>query len=159
MNRLRRAFLLAGLLGGLAPSAASAGDAVAFVSHATPTALWRRGYGAAASSDILGIVELQGELARQPGEALETWTTTFTASALVAPPLPFVTPYGGLGVGLYRQQVSGVAENGTLRALILGVKVKLGIAVAKAEYRRISLAAEAILPLENRVSLGVGLSF
>src|SRR6266704_2548985 len=102
---------------GSAP-ASSAGDATVF---------------AALSSTWFQVVNLEAEAARIPGETPDGNMTSFTGSALLAPPIGFLTPYGGLGIGLFRQTLGALSDTGVLRASILGAKVKVGLLVLKVE--------------------------
>jgi hypothetical protein len=85
--------------------------------------------------------------------------TSFTGSVLLAPPVAFLTPYGGLGIGLFRQTLGTLSDTGTLRTTILGAKVKAGLLVVKVEYRRFSLSGTPLIPMDHRVSAGAGISF
>lgn len=157
----RRALALALVLAILAavPEAASAGDITAFVALPAPTNVWGRGYGATLSSTWFQAVSLEGEAARLPGDSTEAAMTSFTASALLAPPIGIVTPYGGVGVGLFRQALGTETDTGTLKAFILGAKVKLGLVVIKGEYRRLTLSGTPLLPMTARISAGAGITF
>jgi hypothetical protein len=158
MTRCFGRFLLLGTL--LLPRAAvEAGDVTAFVAVASPTDNWSRGYGAALSSTWFQVLSFEGEAARIPGERTDTTMTTFTGSALLAPPIGFLVPYGGVGVGVFRQTVGGDNDTGTLRAFILGAKVKVGLLVLKGEYRNLQLSGEPLLAMDRRISAGAGISF
>jgi hypothetical protein len=156
-----RALLLAAAVAALTaiPGAARAGDITAFVALPAPTNVWGRGYGATLSSTWFQAVSLEGEAARLPGDSTEAAMTSFTGSALLAPPIGILTPYGGLGVGLFRQTLGTVSDTGTLRAFILGAKVKLGLVVVKGEYRRLTLSGTPLLPMTARISVGAGITF
>jgi hypothetical protein len=137
-----------------------AAEVTAFVARASPGTNWGTGYGGTFSTTWFHVVALEAEVARQPGASLETSMTSFTASALLAPPLGKVIPYGGLGAGVYRQVVGTATDTGTLKALVLGAKVKLGVFfVLKAEYRRFSLSTSAPLAMNHRISAAAGISF
>jgi hypothetical protein len=138
---------------------AKAGDVTAFVALASPTEVWGRGYGAALSSTWFSVVSFEGEAARIPGDRPEHTMTSFTASALLAPPVGFLVPYGGLGVGLFRQSLGSAHDTGTLSCLVLGVKVKAGLLVVKGEFRKINLSGEPLLNMDRRFSVGAGISF
>jgi hypothetical protein len=139
---------------------ARAGDITAFAARGTPLENWEDGYGAALSTTFLHVLSFEGEAARLPGKVKEDNMTSFTGSALLAPPVGFVTPYGGLGVGLFRQSVGGRTDTGRLKAMILGAKLKLGgLLVLKAEYRKFDLSGSPLLALETRLSVGAGISF
>jgi hypothetical protein len=141
------------------PETAKAGDITAFVALPAPTSVWGRGYGATLSSTWFQAVSLEGEAARMPGDSTEAGMTSFTGSALLAPPIGIVTPYGGVGVGLFRQTVGLDTDTGTLKAFILGAKVKLGLVVIKGEYRRLTLSGTPLLPMTARISAGAGITF
>jgi hypothetical protein len=141
------------------PGLVRAGDITAFVALPAPTDTWGRGYGATLSSTWFQAVSLEGEAARLPGDRTDAAMTSFTAAALLAPPLGVLTPYGGVGVGLFRQTLGPESDTGTLKAFILGAKVKLGLVVLKGEYRRITLSGTPPLNMTARISAGAGISF
>jgi hypothetical protein len=157
-SRAWPAILVAGLLAGT-PTPVQAGDITAFVALPAPTNVWGRGYGATLSSTWFQALNLEGEAARLRGDSIEASMTTFTGSALLAPPIGIFTPYGGLGVGLFRQSLGNVTDTGTLRAFVLGAKVKLGLVVLKGEYRRLTLHGTPLLPMTARISAGAGITF
>src|SRR5687767_13173948 len=102
------------------PGLVRAGDITAFVALPAPTDTWGRGYGATLSSTWFQAVSLEGEAARLPGDRTDAAMTSFTAAALLAPPIGVLTPYGGVGVGLFRQTLGPESDTGTLKAFILG---------------------------------------
>ena len=160
--KLRRVSVLVALLTllpGLA-SLARAGDIVVFASWPTPTNEWGTGFGAAYSQTLIPLVGFEFEIGQQSGALTDESMTTFSASALLVPPIGPLTPYGGLGFGFFRQKVDERSDTGTYHALILGAKLKLGsILVLRADWRRISLSGEPLIPVDYRVSVGAGLSF
>jgi hypothetical protein len=141
------------------PGLARAGDITAFVTLPAPTETWGRGYGATLSSTWFTALNLDAEAARLPGDRTDAAMTTFTADALLAPPIGVLTPYGGFGFGVFRQTLGSISDTGTLRAFVLGAKVKLGIIVIKGEYRKITLSGTPLLDMTARVSAGAGISF
>jgi hypothetical protein len=141
------------------PRLARAGDITAFFAQPAPTETWGRGYGATLSSTWFTALSLEGEAARLPGDRTDAAMTSFTASALLAPPIGILTPYGGFGFGVFRETLGPVSGTGTLRAFILGAKVKLGLVVIKGEYRRITLSGTPLLDMTARISAGAGISF
>src|SRR5436190_1190285 len=151
------AVLILGLLG--SASVARAGDATVFVAWPSPGSSWGRGYGAALSSTWFQVVSFEAEAARIPGETPDGNMTSFTGSALLAPPIGFLTPYGGLGVGLFRQTLGTLTDTGVVRASILGAMVKVGLLVLKVEYRKLALSGSPLIPMDHRVSAGAGISF
>jgi hypothetical protein len=173
MPRLRPTLLVLPLAAALillpgALDAARAGDVVVFVALPSPADAWGRGYGAALSSTWFRVLTFEGEAARVRGETLGTAAgsasdrslTSFTASALLSPPIGGVIPYGGLGVGLFRQTLGSASDTGRLKALVLGVKLRVkDLLVLKGEYRRLELSGNPLLPMDSRVSFGAGIAF
>ncbi|HEU0106745.1 MAG TPA: hypothetical protein VFT38_11280 [Vicinamibacteria bacterium] len=141
------------------PGLARAGDITAFVALPAPTDTWGRGYGATISSTWFQAVSLEGEAARVPGDRTDAAMTSFTAAALLAPPIGKLTPYGGVGVGVFRQTLGTESDTGTLKAFILGAKVQFGLVVLKGEYRRITLSGTPLLNMTARISAGAGIAF
>jgi hypothetical protein len=147
-----------GLLAAAGP--ARAGDVTAFVALPRPSDNWDHGFGAALSSTWFNIVTFEGEAARIPGETTDAGMSSFTASALLSPPVGALTPYGGVGVGLFRQNIGSDSDIGRLRAYIVGAKVKLGgLIVLKAEYRRLELSGTPLIDMDSRISAGAGIAF
>jgi hypothetical protein len=160
--RARRQARLLGIAVGVLLGLAAplrAGDATVFIAEGSPREPWSRGYGGTLSTSWFSVVNLEGEVARLPGAAPDSSMTSFTAGALLAPPIGIATPYGGLGVGLFRQSLGTRRDTGTLKALVLGLKVKIGLLVVKGEYRRYDLSGAPLLPLDSRLSLGAGIAF
>jgi hypothetical protein len=143
----------------LLAGAAEAGDITVFISKARPDEIWADGYGAALGSSWLPFVTFEAEVARVPGEFTDSGMTSFTGSALLSAPLPIIKPYGGLGVGIFRQTRGDERDTGTLRALVLGGKMTFGLAVVRVDYRKLHLSGPPMLEIDHRLSLGVGLSF
>ena len=152
--------LLLALAAAGAGSPAEAGDVTAFIALPRPSGNWERGYGAALTSTWFNVLSFEGEAARIPGRTTDQGMTSFTASALISPPIGALTPYGGFGIGLFRQNVADDSDTGQLRAFILGAKVKLGgLIVVKGEYRRLNLGDGPLLPMVERYSAGAGIAF
>jgi opacity protein-like surface antigen len=160
-SRARGPFLLAAFFV-LSPALAVPAQAIevgVFLSEARPS-VWGTGLGGTLTTTWFKLVCLEAELARQPGVPVDSSMTSFTASALLAPPIGPFTPFGGLGVGLFRQSRGALRDNGTLNAFVLGVKLKVaGVLVIRAEYRAIDLSGEAPLAMDQRFSGGIGISF
>ncbi len=139
---------------------AAAGDVTAFVAFPSPTDTWAHGYGASISSTWFRILNFEAEGARLPGDSIDASMTSFMGSALVAPPVGFLIPYGGLGIGVSRQSLGPLSNTGVIRALVLGVKVKIGpVFVIKGDYRRLSFSGSPLLEMTHRVSAGAGIAF
>ena len=138
---------------------ADAGDVTVFMTFPSPSEHWDRGYGAALTSTWFTAIGLEAEAARVPLDSADGTMTSFTGSVLLTPPLGALIPYGGVGIGVYRQSVSDLGETSTLRTFVLGAKVKLGLLVVKADYRSLKLSGDPLLPMDRRLSLGAGISF
>jgi hypothetical protein len=157
---MSRAVRLSLLLLGCSAAPTFAGDVTIFGSIAEPAEVWSHGYGATLSSQWFQVVALEIEAARQPGSVTDTSMTTFTGSALIAPPIGPLRPYGGFGVGLFRQSIGTLSDTGTLSCFVLGLKLHLGgVLVIKGDYRHFNLSGDASMPLDHRYALGVGVSF
>lgn len=162
MLQHRRRLLLLPLLGTLllvAAPPARAGELTLLATVGTPSSTWKRGYGASLSSTWFEVISLEGEAVRIPGEDGDSNMTSFTVAALLAPPIGALVPYGGLGFGLFRQATASQSDTGKIRAFILGAKLKLGVVVLKAEYRKLALSGEPLFPMDTRYTAGAGISF
>lgn len=139
---------------------ASASEITAFLAKASPDEVWAAGAGGAFSVSFFSILGFEGEIARQSAELEDHKMYSITGSVLVAPPTGRLVPYAGLGFGAFRQEAGALSDNGTLGALIAGLKLKLGpVFLIKGEYRRISLSGEPLFDMDHRYSVGAGLSF
>ena len=122
MNRppVRNLVIALVLLGCVAVSRPiEAGDVTAFVTIPSPTNIWDRGYGAALTTTWFGVVALEGEAARIRGDLGDSSMSSFTGSALLAPPLGPLVPYGGIGIGFFRQSVGEDSDTGVVRCFVI----------------------------------------
>jgi hypothetical protein len=157
---MRGRVVLAGvLLAAVAATPAAGGDVTLFAARVSPTASWGTGYGAALSSTWFRLVNFEGEAARLPGELPEEIMTTFTGSAFLAPSIGQLVPYGGLGIGYFRQSRSDRSDTGVVRSFALGAKLKLGAILLRGEWRRVNLSGEPLIEVDSRVAVGVGINF
>lgn len=159
LSRRALPFLLALPVLAAAAPGATAGDVTVFMTFPSPSDAWTRGYGAALTSTWFGTIGLEAEAARMPLESADGTMTSFTGSVLLAPPLGALIPYGGVGIGVYRQSVSDLGETSTLRTFVLGAKVKLGLLVVKGDYRSLRLSGDPLMPMDRRLSIGAGITF
>jgi hypothetical protein len=145
----------------LAPRDASAGDVTLFATFPSPSETWDRGYGAALSSTWFRVVTFEAEAARMPGETPDRSLTSFSVSALLSPPIGPFTPYGGLGIGVFRQTLGGEdSDIGRVSVFVLGMKVRIaGLIVIRGDYRRLNLSGTPLLAMDSRISVGAGISF
>src|SRR4051812_26732868 len=141
-------------------SDAEAGDVTIFTSRGQPSENWENGYGAALSSTWFRLATFEAEVARASGKPGDSGMTSFTGSALLSVPLAFVTPYGGVGIGLFRQTLGADSHTGHLRAFVLGAKIHVGgLIVVRGDYRRIDLSGTPLIQLDHRLAGGVGITF
>ena len=139
---------------------AAAGDVIVFAAFPSPSDTWSHGYGASISSTWFRILNFEAEGARLPGDSIDASMTSFMGSALVAPPVGFLIPYGGLAIGVSRQSLGPLSDTAVVRALVLGLKVKIGpVFVIKGDYRRLSFSGAPLLDMTHRVSAGAGIAF
>jgi hypothetical protein len=131
-----------------------------FTARSQPSELWGSGYGAALSSTWFRFATFEAEVARMDAKDADSGMTSFTGAALLTVPLAFVHPYGGLGVGLFRQTRIGDSDVGNLKAFILGVKVQVGgVLVIRGDYRQLSLSGPPMIAMDQRFAAGVGITF
>jgi hypothetical protein len=137
---------------------ARAFEAVVFISQAAPSDAWGRGLGASLTTTWFKVVALDAELARQGYDVAEGKLLSFSGAALFAPPFGRFTPYAGLGFGLYRETFGGTSDDGTLRSLVIGGKLKFGLLVIKAEYRSFDLSGPPLVEMNHRYYVGAGIN-
>lgn len=155
----RRAVVLTVLaLTVFAPSA-QAGELGAFLTWPTPTEAWKTGFGFHAA--IISLPFLQGgvEWARMGGQDTLLSISTYTAQAELNPPGLKVSPFIGVGAGAYHQNDGKQGDWGTLTALFGGLRVPIGAARLRAEFRKVSLSGSPRANLDKRFSLGVSFRF
>lgn len=86
--------------------------------------------------------------------------TYFTGAAALAVPLPKITPYIGVGAGVFHQRRENVTDTGFLHAKLAGIRLRLAdLIVLKVEYRNFDLSGNPLLILDERVSIGAGIAF
>jgi len=144
---------------GMAAVPAHAGDVTIFAARSTPGENWGTAYGAALSSTWFRVINLEAEAARNPGRAPEEIMTTFTGSAFLALPLGRLVPYGGPGIGFFRQSRSDRSDTGWVKSFAVGAKLKLGVILLRGEWRRINLSGVTLLEIDSRIAAGVGIDF
>lgn len=147
-----------GLACGAAPAAPGA-ELTVFLSSASPAESFKRGVGVSLSTTWFKLVNLEAEFARQPHEIADGGLVTFTGSALLAPRIGLLRPYAGVGVGLFRQTAGSRSDTGTVGAFLLGAKLEVGLLLVRGEYRRLDLSGDPLIPIDRRLSLGLGLAF
>lgn len=142
------------------PQGARAGEITLFWSRNAPKDSWRTGQGATLTMGILKVVQVEAEGARGLDSADELRMTYFTGSAAAKLPFTKVSPFAGLGVGLYQQSLGSNWKINTFEAAFVGVKVRLAdLIVLRGEYRRFSLHGNPYRKLDSRITLGAGIAF
>lgn len=150
---LRIAALVVPLLLLGAPS--SAGEIGAFLTLPTPTINWKTGFGFHAALISLPFLQAGGEFARMNAENPLTSIETYTAQVEFNPPSLKVSPFIGLGVGAYRQKFGASSDWGSVNALFGGVRVPIGAARLRAEFRKVGLSGTPRVNVDKRFSLGI----
>lgn len=157
--RIRRSLGLAGLALCLLTRTAGAGEIGAFLTKPTPTKDWKTGFGFHAALISLPFLQAGGEFARIGGTEPLTSIETYTAQVEVNPPSIKVSPFAGVGVGAYRQKFGTSSDWGSVNAVFGGVRIPIGVAKLRAEFRKISLSGKPRLNSDKRFSLGVSFRF
>ena len=62
-------------------------------------------------------------------------------------------------MGVQRTDPGRFGDNGTLKSVLGGVKLKLGLLVMRAEYRTFELSGTPLLALDQPHLAGAGISF
>ncbi len=157
---VRRAapLLLAALA--VTPSPARAAELSAFVSGGQPGDKWHHGYGGMLTISLFNIVYGEVEGAWQGSPLPDTSLLTLSAKAYLGPSIGRLVPYGGLGAGLYRENLPNTSDSGTLGSAFLGAKLKFPFGlVLRGEYQWVTLPDSAPVKLEHRYFAAAGLSF
>jgi hypothetical protein len=140
---------------------AQAVELTGFLSLATPGDKWAGGGGGTFAIGFFHVASFEVEGAYMPGESTGVKMRSLTGSAFLAPSLGKLVPYVGLGVGVARQEnASRETDDFAIHTFALGAKYHIApLILIKAEYRKISLPDDAVIPFDNRYSLGAGISF
>lgn len=152
----------------VAPHSAEAGEITLFYSLNSPRATWRAGQGGTLTLGLVKVAQLEFEAARGLGKLDQEnplRTTYFTGGAALKLPFTRVSPFAGLGVGVYHQSLGVSWKIGTLEAAFAGVKVRIAdLIVLRGEARRIRMQG---IPaqgtpyhrLESRLAFAAGIAF
>ncbi|MEO5761078.1 MAG: hypothetical protein ABIR28_02090 [Vicinamibacteria bacterium] len=139
--------------------AARAGEIGAFLTLPTPTKDWGKGFGFHAAVISLPFLQAGGEFARMKGEDPLVSIETYTAQVELNPPSVKISPFIGLGVGAYRQKYGSNSDWGSVNAVFGGVRVPIGAARLRAEFRKIGLSGKPRVNVDKRFSLGISFRF
>jgi len=143
----------------LVSSTASAGEFGAFLTWPTPTENWGTGFGFHAAFISLPFLQAGGEWARMGAQDSLVSVSTYTAQAELNPPGLKISPFVGVGFGGYRQNDGIESDWGTLTAIFGGLRVPIGAAKLRAEFRKVSLSGAPRVNIDKRLSLGVSFRF
>jgi hypothetical protein len=158
-DRALPAFLATVLVVG-ATGRLSAGEITVFVSADTPRTDWNHGQGAVLTMGLFKVLLLEVEGARSLSDAGSTHMTYFTFSAALKLPKTRITPFGGMGVGVYYQSETAGWRLNTLDSVFVGAKTRIeDLIVLRVEYRRFVLRGDPFLPFRDRFSVGAGVAF
>lgn len=137
----------------------SAGEIGAFLTMPTPRVDWKTGFGFHAALISLPFLQAGGEFARMNGENPLTSIETYTAQVELNPPSLKVSPFIGIGVGAYRQKFGTSSDWGSVNAVFGGVRVPIGVARLRAEFRKVGLSGTPRVNVDKRFSLGISFRF
>lgn len=143
----------------LLSNAAAAGEVGGFLTLPTPTEAWKTGFGFHAAIISLPFLQAGGEWARMSGEDSLLSLSTYTAQAELNPPSLKVSPFIGVGFGAYRQSDGKQSDWGSLTTIFGGLRVPIGVARLRAEFRKVSLSGTPRANIDKRFSLGVSFRF
>ncbi len=142
------------------PGTASAAELTAFLSGASPSETWGRGYGGMFTISLFNIVHGDVEGAYQSSDLADTSFSSLAAKAYLGPSIGRLVPYGGLGVGAYSESLPNGSDKGSYGLVLVGLKLKFPMGlVLRAEYQWVSLPSGVKLDMSNRYLFGAGLSF
>lgn len=143
----------------MAPSSARAGEIGAFLTLPTPTLSWKTGFGFHAAVISLPFLQAGGEFARMGGEDPTVSLETYTAQVELNPPSVKISPFVGVGIGAYREKSGNSSDWGSVNSVFGGVRVPIGVAKLRAEFRKIGLSGTPRVNVDKRFSLGVSFRF
>jgi Outer membrane protein beta-barrel domain len=131
-----------------------------YISGANPNELWGTGFGGSFGITLFNLVGLEAEGAWQGGQTAASDMWSGSGRVYVGPTFQRFVPYLGLSTGIYRQSLRSASDTGSMSSVFLGLKFKLPMGlVLKAEYQRIHLPDDALIPMDNKYLVGAGLSF
>mgnify|MGYP000237282006 CR=1 FL=1 len=159
MKRTGRLIGSAALLLSLLAAPSQASEIGAFLTMPTPTRDWKTGFGLHAALISLPFLQAGGEFARMGGEDPLVSVETYTAQVELNPPSLKISPFIGIGVGAYRQKFGDTSDWGSVNAVFGGVRVPIGVARLRAEFRKTSLSGTPRVNVDKRFSLGVSFKF
>jgi hypothetical protein len=131
----------------------------AFLTKPTPTKDWKTGFGFHVAVISLPFLQAGGEFARLPSKEALTSIETYTAQVELNPPSLKISPFIGIGVGAYHQKVGTSSDWGSLNAVFGGVRVPIGLARLRAEFRKVGLSGNPRKNVDKRLSLGLSFRF
>ena len=158
--RLGMGLLLFACLGGLGASEARAAEIAAFLSGAEPTELWGSGVGGTIGITLFNLVGLEFEGAWQGGQTAAADMWSGSGRVYLGPQFKRFVPYLGLSTGIFRQSLGERSDTGSTSGVFAGLKLKLPLGlVARGEYQWVHLPDDALVKMDNKYLVGVGLTF
>jgi outer membrane protein with beta-barrel domain len=145
----------------LPATSATAAEIAVHVGTASPTANWGTSWGGSLTISLFSIVhgEIEGAYIGSDGQSGPTFYTA-AAKAYLGPTIGRFVPYGGIGAGLYHENLPVDDDEGTTGLVFAGVKLKFPMGlVLRGEYQWVSMPDAAPVKLDSRYFFGVGLSF
>jgi hypothetical protein len=141
------------------PAPAGAAEVTVFLSGASPDS-WAGGWGGMLTITLFSVVGAEVELAHQGSDLADTGLWTLSGKAYLGPSFGQLTPYVGLGAGVYRESLPTASDQGTLGSVFAGAKLKFPFGlVVRGEYQWLSLPEGALVPIDHRYFFGLGLGF
>jgi len=142
------------------PRPARAAELTGFLSGGSPGEAWSTGYGGMLTITLFNLVSGEIEGAWQGSSVPSTSLFSLSAKAYIGPSIGRVVPYGGLGVGVYRESLPAESDTGTLGLVFVGAKLKFPFGlVIRGEFQWVDLPTPAPVQLDHRYVFGLGLSF
>jgi hypothetical protein len=149
-------------LAALVPAtSAKAAEIAVQVGTGSPTANWGTSWGGSLTISLFSIVhgEIEGAYIGPDGETGPSLYTA-AAKAYLGPTIGRLVPYGGVGVGVYHENMPVDDDEGTTALVFAGVKLKFPMGlVLRGEYQWVDMPDAAPVKLDSRYFFGVGLSF
>jgi len=156
---MRRRLLPVAIMMMLGSNAAKAGEIGGFLTWPTPTDRWKTGFGLHAAIISLPFLQAGAEWARMGAQDSLVSISTYTAQAELNPPGLKISPFIGVGAGGYKQNDGTQSDWGSLTTIFGGVRVPIGMARLRAEFRKVSLSGTPRINIDKRFSLGVSFRF
>ena len=161
LGRVAPVALVVSLAALVPTTSARAAEIAVQVGTGSPTANWGTSWGGSLTISLFSIVhgEIEGAYIGPDGETGPSLYTA-AAKAYLGPTIGRLVPYGGVGVGVYHENMPVDDDEGTTALVFAGVKLKFPMGlVLRGEYQWVDMPDAAPVKLDSRYFFGVGLSF